>query len=548
MIIEPKAKRMDRAEGIGYRTIVLAVFTMGFLACCTPQIEPRNFGEKALRYDIDGPFQSMDPLDSHSGSSCVFPLLFSYLWVINEEWVLEPDLAASWKYDRANFTWTISLKPGVRFHDGKPVTSRDVKHSLLAGLSRHNPLVCDKIKEIVPTADTSLRVVLKEHDPDFLFAIWGVEIIPESGTFDARGRPVGSGPFRYAYRIGGGEIGLVANNDYFGGRPALDRVVFCAVPDPAKSLERLIGGKTDIAVSLDPYSFGVILERQDEFQSVASSRQSQLMVLYNAKDPLFSDVRVRTALTMAVDRMDLVGAVLGGRGTVVSSPVTAESVFHDPGTQPLPFDPDRSLELLGACGWSRDLNNSGRLQREDVPFEFTLIVPEGDQIQKRVAEYLHTAWDRVGIRVRLRYLHNDQISLEYRERGEFQAILMEVWCGRGIRAFEVLKTVWFPVAANGAMLGGIEDPEVARFLTEAEKPGQGKLNWVRRIDARIADLQPATFLFRKLNLDAMSRRVHLPFPMPKLSSQPGIWKLRHASIVPEIGPAQSQCLVVQESL
>ncbi len=518
---------------IGYRAVALIVFVLGLFACGVPQKGARYSGENVLRIDVDGPFQSLDPLDAQSASNYVFPLLFSYLCVPNEQGILEQDLAVSWKYDPASFTWTIRLRPDARFHNGSPVTSGDVRHSLLTILSRHRFSLYEKIKEIVPVTETSLRLVLRENDPDFLYSIRGAEIVPESGSADGRGAPIGSGPFRYSYRLGSGEIGLVANQDYFGGPPAIDRVVFHAVPDSEKSLARLLGGKTDIAVNLDPYTYSVIQEYQHLFQTVLFPGTSQLVVLYNTRHPMFNDPRVRTALTMAVDRTDLVESVLSGNGSVTAGPVAADSPYHDPDTVPLPYDPSKALELLRTCGLLPDQDNRGYLHKAGTPFDFDLLVPEGNQLYARVAAYLRLAWNGVGIKVRLRYLSMDRIAGRCRESGDFHAILKEMRCARGSAALETLKSAWFPGMRDGPMVGGLEDMEVTRLMREADEMGPKRLKLIRMVDARIASLQPATFLFSRMGMDAMSRRVRLPFPMPRLDATFGLWKLRHAYVVPE---------------
>ena len=102
---------------------------------------------------------------------------------------------------------------------------------------------------------------------------------------------------------------------------------------------------------------------------------------------------------------------------------------------------------------------------------------------------------------------------------------MEMWCARGSRTLEILQA-WLPWC---------EDPEVIRLLREAEAMEPKRLKLIRQADARIASLQPASFLFRRMGMDAMSSRVRLPFPMPRLGTVPGLWKLRHASVTPDGG-------------
>ncbi len=171
--------------------MLLAVPIVLLMLSCTKaehsSIETGSQNENVLRIDIPAPFGSLDPVKgSESGSSSVFPLLYSYLFVPDEDGQLEPDLAIRWDYDAASFTWTIYLRDNALFHDGRRLTTRDVDYSLGYSLEIWRPSVFGLIDRITLLTDTSLLIRLKRNDPDFPMKIWDMEIIPHPGRDPSR--------------------------------------------------------------------------------------------------------------------------------------------------------------------------------------------------------------------------------------------------------------------------------------------------------------------------------------------------------------------------
>jgi peptide/nickel transport system substrate-binding protein len=204
------------------------------LACTKPEADSatrKDSGGNVLRFDVWGPIGSLDSSVSEGGSvQMISPFLYSYLFTENDKWQLEPDLAIQWSYDPKTFTWTIKLREGALFHNGKPVTSCDVKYSMETFLAKFSPSASILIDRVNLLNDHLISIVLNRDDPEFLKKIWSIEIIPQSAgnDMDWANHPIGSGPFKLDYRKGADEIGLVANENYYRGRPSLDRVVFSA--------------------------------------------------------------------------------------------------------------------------------------------------------------------------------------------------------------------------------------------------------------------------------------------------------------------------------
>jgi peptide/nickel transport system substrate-binding protein len=394
------------------RGVVFGVFLLAVASCSDSGgrgTAALSTAENTLRYDVCGPILSLHPIkEKASASTLVFPFLFSYLFILNEAGELEPDLAVSWSYDSKSI-WTIHLRADARFHDGRPVTSRDVVYSLTAMLSTIRPSLYSIVESITPFEDTGVRIALKKDDPELLRKIAALEIVPETvgDHADDNDSPVGSGPFKLGYRHGEDELCLIANEDYYGGRPSLDRVIFYHIANREKSWARLLSGKTDVAQEIYPTDYKIIRDGLDRFHFDIRPRRSYAILLYNVAHPLFSDPRVRVALSHAIDRDRIVKDVLQGFGVVASGPMGVDSPFHNPEVKSPDNNPRRSLELLEEAGWST--GDDGRyLEKDGIPFEFTIIYPAGYQTESSVVEfiqfYLQTS-QQIGFFLKLKCAH-----------------------------------------------------------------------------------------------------------------------------------------------
>ncbi|MDY6950139.1 MAG: ABC transporter substrate-binding protein [Thermodesulfobacteriota bacterium] len=518
-------------------SFLLSIFLAAFISSCektgflTASERPRN--ENILHYDVNFPFTSLNPTEVYSsGSIMIFPLLYDYLFVPNAQGELEPVLARKWSYDGKNFTWTISLREKARFHDKAPVTSADVKYSLNEVLKQTYPALHGLIDHISLLSPEAISIRLKKNDSRFLAKIWKMDIVPRpgGGETDNYNHPVGSGPFRFEYRKGEKEVGLVANEDYFKGRPALGRIVFHFQPVKEKTWTRLLSGKTDVAHEISSKNYEIIRQYERRFYVDLYTLRWCSLILYNTTDPLFFDIRVRQALTHAIDRQYIVEKIVRGFGVVGVGPMGVNSPFHNPEVKPLPYDPKKGLKLLEAAGWSYD--KTGRqLVKDGKPFAFTILVFEESQIEKKIARYIRLCLNDLGIKANLLLLPGDEFTRRFVRNNDFQAVLTEMKGAYGTP--ETLKQQWCSDGVNVAEAGCFQDPEVTRLITKAidEEDPDRQVRLLYKADERMASLQPGTFLFHKTAIDVMSKRFKVPLPFSL--TMEGVHRLRYASLNPD---------------
>ncbi|NVL90520.1 MAG: ABC transporter substrate-binding protein [Desulfobacterales bacterium] len=516
------------------RSAILFIFLIGLILSCeksgTPSAWEKPKDENVLRYDVSYPFASLNPTEVEaSGSTYIFPLLYSYLFVPNHNGKLEPDLALKWTYDPESLTWTIYLRKDAMFHNKQPVTSKDVRYTFELWLKNIRSSLFSLIDRISFLSHTVISIRLKKNDPEFLQKIWDMEIVPHSneGKIDFYNHPIGSGPFRFKYRKGENEVCVEANEDYFDGRPSIDRVAFYFQPDKEKQWTRVLSGETDIAQEISPKNYEMMRQYEMRYYFDLYPLNYYTILLYNTTDPIFSDPKVRLALSHAIDRDYIVKRVLRGFGKVAVGPMGVNSPYHNPELKPIPYNPEKGLKLLQEAGWSYD--NKGRyLHRGGKFFEFTILVFKEHQIEKNVAQYLRLCLNDLGIKVHLQSIPFKELRKRYVRNNEFQAIITE--CKGVCRHPETLKEQWSPDLFKRSEAGSFEYPQVTRLICQAldEKDPLKQKKLFYRIDALIRSLQPGTFLFHKTAIDVMSKRFKIPFPFSL--THEGIYRLRYASL------------------
>lgn len=518
--------------------IVAAIVALALWACDStvqapvPAGSPPDDRANVLRFDVHAPFGTLDPaVVGPSGSLHVFPLLYSYLFVPDANGTLEPDLAVQWDFDAKRLAWIIELRKNARFHNGQPVTAKDVAYSYNQFLKTITPELNVVVDHVAPLSDATVGLYLRKQDPSILQKLWFCEIVPhpDRGQVDYYWHPVGAGPFAFQGRTGEREIRLRAHEAYHGGRPALDGAVFSYQPDREKTWSRLLSGKTDIAQEVSPKNYEMIQPIADRFYFDRYILPYYTILLYNTHDPLFADPMVRRALAQAIDREYIVDHILKGYGEVANGPMGVDSPYHDPAAAPLACDPAEALVLLARAGWTRRADDLW-LKKDGRPFAFTLQVFKESQVEKRIATYIRLCLDEIGIQVRLQYLPYGELRDNYFRNTAFQAVLTEFHGVYRTISYEFLLNLWSPLAEGTAVAGCFDAPPVTRLLRAAA----GETDPIQRqallfqAESLIVALQPGIFLFHKAAMDVMSRRIRLSVSF-RLNNA-GIYRLQYAAL------------------
>jgi peptide/nickel transport system substrate-binding protein len=421
----------------------------------------------------------------------------------DERMVLEPRLAESYEFSEDRLTLSFRLRPGVRWHDGAEVTSADVVFSVE---QVRDPVVENRtfaalFRDLVSLEAVDAHTVRARYSqarPDAIEA-WRLPIIPrhraESGSALLTGEfarhPVGCGPFRFVRYRSGEEIVLEANDDYWDGRPAIDRLVFRIYPDQRTGFQALLAGELDIMVVTPDLWLEAresdAAERLDDFTYY---RLNLWHVGWNqdGSNPFFTDPRVRRAMLLALDRETFIATVAHGLARPAVTSYHPDLVWTDPTIAPLPYDPDEARRLLKAAGWT-DSDGDGVRDQGGRPFRFTLTIHASTQgINDQMAAWQQQSWAEIGIEAEIEKLEWNQFR-ERRNAHGFQAAMAGISFTPGPDQFELYHSTERDGGFNHV---GLADPEVDRLLELGRStwdPAERRRIYFR-LQRRLHELQP----------------------------------------------------------
>ena len=303
-------------------------------------------------------------------------------------------------------TVTAKLRDGVQFHDGTTLSAADVAFTYQAVL---DPTVDSTLRSDLDmvesvTAPDAATVVFRLRYPyaPFLQRLT-LGIVPSKllsgqdiNTTGFNRKPIGTGPYKVESWTPGDRLVLTANERYFGGRPANNRVVVAFVADDNVRAQRMRAGEFDAAELPPKLASGFDSDTAYRVQRVPTADYRGVMLPMG--DPVLADPAVRRALNLAVDRAAMVSGILGGAGEPAFGPIPPTSEFADPSTVGAPTaDATAASALLDAAGWKP--GPGGVRAKDGRPARFTLMYPATDTLRKDLALAVTADAKKIGIEV-----------------------------------------------------------------------------------------------------------------------------------------------------
>ena len=426
------------------------------------------------------------------------------------------------------------LRQGVRFHDGRSLTARDVKFTYDAIMNPKNlsPRTADfePIKHVEIIDDHTVRVVYKRLFSPALNA-WTMGILPEHllnanaletemrarglsaaareafGMRDSRfnRRPVGSGRFRFVEWQSDEFIHLRRNDDYWEGPAEYRDYYMRIVPDLLTQEMEFRSGAVDY-YGAQPHQ--VVRYKDDPaYQSFSSLGFGYTYIGYNHRRPLFADPDVRRALGMAMNVEDFVTYILYGEGERITGPYPPNTQWYDPAVAPLPYNPAAARALLEAKGWR--LNADGWLEKDGKVFEFNLITNSGNPLRKNIMTIAQNAWKKIGVKCNTQYFEWAVFLKDFINTADFDAVVL----GWSMGIDPDLYQLWHSSQTGPQQLNFVgyrnplADELIVRIRREYDLDVQRKL--ARRLHRLIADEQPYTFLYAPLSTRVLDKKIVL---------------------------------------
>lgn len=338
-----------------------------------------------------------------------------------------------------------SLRDDVRWHDGAPFTSRDVRFTYDAIMDDRVASPRKSDYELLLGVETpSARTVRAVYRRPFSPALesWMMSVLPAHLLADLppdqwpmkfNRAPVGTGPFKFAEWKTNQFVRVERNDDYFRGRPHLDGMVFRSLPDPLTLRLAFETRQVDFWTA-DPWTVGNF-QKDERFTLFTTPSNSYNYVGWNLRRPLFQDLRVRRALAHAVNVDQMVRYVLYGYGVQSTGIFTPEMWFFNPRVRPFAYDPDEARRLLDEAGWKP--GPDGIRVKDGERFAFTLITNNGNVVRSDIATLVQADLKAVGIEVKVEMYEWAVFLKNFVNKGEFDAVVLGWALGQGFDQFQI---------------------------------------------------------------------------------------------------------------
>ena len=419
-----------------------------------------------------------------------------------------PDLAESFRFlDDTHLLF--KLKHNVKWHDGAVFNADDV-------IFTYKTLISSKIaspysssfrfvKDVVKKDDYSIVVIYKK--PYFkALETWMMGIVPRhllqdeqnlmSSSFNTH--PVGTGPYKLKHLVFSQDIILEANKEYFEHPPKIEKIAFHVVPDSMTRFLMLKSHQLDIG-SLSPIEYEKKLPKEfEEFYAIYENIALAYTYLgFNLKKKKFQDPRVRKALSLAIDRQEIVDIMFFGHAQVCRGPFLPTSIAFNPDVQPPKRDVAKAKVLLQAAGYDAK-----------HPLEFEIATSNSNPIRPYVAQILQHQLKEAGVVVKLRIMEWQAFLNMVVFPRKFDTVLL----GWGLSPTPDPRLFWHSQSdvKGGFNFVGYHNPEVDRLIEQSETIiERNKLAriWQKMFALIVAD-NPYLFLYIPTSISAVSRRIH----------------------------------------
>jgi len=333
----------------------------------------------------------LDPANAESNpAEAMNRMMYENLAKFDEKLKIVPGLAEKWEQSKDGLTWTFFLRKGVKFHDGTTFNAEAVKVFVERMIGPEKPsragLYTPFVKSVEVVNDSTVKIVLKSPFAFFLnniahsaSGIISPTALKTLGKDIAR-KAVGTGPFKFVEWVHGDHLTMIRNDDYWGGKPYLDKIVVKTVKEDSARVMMLQSGDAQLIVRIPPED----IPRLETEKAVKLDTTETLRVLYigiNCAKKPFTDVRVRQALNHAVDKGAIVKSIYQGRALVSNGIVAPLATGYFP-VQGYSYDPDKAKKLLAEAGFPNGFKAKLWTPQGRYPKDFEMAQAVQQQLKK----------------------------------------------------------------------------------------------------------------------------------------------------------------------
>lgn len=476
----------------------------------------KSFGDRIIFGTIGEASNLISYLSTDSASHEIADLIFIAPLRYNKDLEPEPWAAEKWEISKDGKRLKFTLRKNILWEDGYELTAEDMEftYKLVIAPETGSPYAEDflRVKRFHLIDRYTFEV---EYDTFFARAVasWMSPILPKHilegqnirNTPFSR-KPIGAGPYKLKNWEAGSRIILESSDTYFEGQPNIAEVVYRIIPDEATMFMETRAGRLDV-MNLNPLQF--LRQTSGDFWNEEYTKYKYLASAYiflgfNLQHPFFKDVRVRQAISLAINREALVKGVLLGQGVAAFGPYKPGSWAYHPRLSPMVQDLDKAKKLLEEAGFKKGKN--AQLYKDNIPFTFTILTNQGNEQRILTSTLIQSQLAALGIEVKTRTVEWASFIREFVNKGNFDAVIL----GWTITQDPDIFQIWHSSQAHdgGLNFTRYENPEVDKILEEARATPQRekRAQLYYKLQEILAQDQPYCFLFVPYALPIVQKR------------------------------------------
>jgi peptide/nickel transport system substrate-binding protein len=435
------------------------------------------------------------------------------------DYSLKPALATDWTISPDQLTYTFHLRRGVKWHDGAPFSGKDVVATLRkiqdpSVRAMHLRNNFEDLADISTAPGDDFTVIAHYRKPYFLafralatLSIYPAHLLETAGDMmhsPMHRAPVGTGPFRFEEWKSGDRISFVRNDQYWGPKAHLDRVVYRIVPDSAVAFQLLKRGEFDLYLQLQPQQWARDLEAaglKASLYRIKFFNPNYNWIGWNEERPYFSDRRVRQAMNYVIDTEGIRNSFLLGLDRPTTCIFYLESSACDRSLVPRPYDPAQAARLLDEAGW-RDHDGDGVRDKDGVPFRFTFLMNSDSVFLAKLAPYLQQELHKLGVEMEIRKV---DWALFVQLVGEHRFDAMSLRWGNSDVVQDPYEIWHSSQVKDGSNFVSFKNAEADALIEQARATlDDARRNELyRKLGRLLYEEAPYTFLYNRPSLDAV---------------------------------------------